>query len=355
MKQRRPRLSMTIAAFAVAMVAGFSAAPAVTAPAAALPPCINTQLAPQLGATMINQGVASYADPGSKLARGKDTLVRFFLVNQPAVGSTCAGTTFVKSATLNVTNGSASYSAAALQTFGASGTAIPSSTVSVDSNADPKFVLPAGVVNPCLSSGCANTGAFTPSLTATISYSTSLSSSPVTLALPSPVAPTFDIGSNALRILAVPMGDSTQAYSSQFSDAARVAVENGFAALARIYPLPGGVSSTLNTTTGGIRYKLDLAAMLNLKSISGAYDTNNKFCGTQANFDGGIKGQLAGFLSVYNSSITDLNQRARQGDGRRRQEHQRREHVDVQLRRGNGLDGFPGDVGPRDSRPAGLR
>jgi hypothetical protein len=106
------------------------------------------------------------------------------------------------------------------------------------------------------------------------------------------------------------MGDSSQAYSSQFSDAARVAVENGFATLSRIYPVPAGVSSTLATTSGGIRYKLDLATMLNLRGISGAYDANGKFCGTQANFDGGIKGQLSGYLSVYNSSITDANQRA---------------------------------------------
>jgi hypothetical protein len=301
---------LIVAAFGIAAVAVFSSAPAVTAPAALLPGCSATQLVPQLGATMVNQGVASYADAGSSLARGRDTLVRFFLVNQPAVGSTCSGTTFIRSANLTVTNGAASYSAAALQTFGTSGTAIPSSTISVDSNADPKFVLPGSVVNACLSSGCANTSAFTPSFTATISYSTSLSSTPTTLAIASPVAPRFDIASNALRILAIPMGDSSQTYSSQFSDAARVAVQNGFATLSRIYPVPGGVSSTLNTTTGGIRYKLDLAAMLNLRSISGAYDANNRFCGTQANFDGGIKGQLAGFLSVYNSSITDTNQRA---------------------------------------------
>jgi len=106
------------------------------------------------------------------------------------------------------------------------------------------------------------------------------------------------------------MGDKLQSYSGQFSDSARVAVENGFAALSRIYALPGGVSSTLNTLSGGVRYKLDLAAMLDLKAVSGAYDPNNKFCGTQANFDAGIKSQLAGFLSVYNTSITDTNQRA---------------------------------------------
>lgn len=265
---------------------------------------------------MTNQGVASYAAAGSLLVRGKDTLVRFFLVNQPAVNVTCAGTTFVRSANVTVTNGSATYSTAALQSFGSSGSAIPSSTVSVDSNADPKFVLPAANANSCLSSPCANTGGFTLTFTASITYSTSLSSTPVTLNPPlPPVTATFDRSSNALRILAVPMGDAGQPYSTQFSDSAKTAVQNGFASLSRIYPVPGGVSGTLGgtggiPTTGGVRYKLALSAMLNLKSVSGAYDANNKFCGAQANFDGGIKALLAGHLTVYNGGITDANQRA---------------------------------------------
>src|SRR3954453_14800812 len=45
--------------------------------------------------------------------------------------------------------------------------------------------------------------------------------------------------------------------------------------------------------------------MLNLRGIPGAYDTSGKFCGTQANFDAGIKAQLAGFLTVYNGSVRD--------------------------------------------------
>src|SRR3954453_831300 len=44
--------------------------------------------------------------------------------------------------------------------------------------------------------------------------------------------------------------------------------------------------------------------MLNLRGIPGAYDTSGKFCGTQANFDAGIKAQLAGYLTVYNGSVT---------------------------------------------------
>lgn len=308
-KKRGSRLFVA-ASVAAAVMAGIGSPAAVTAPA--LRACTAAELVPQLGATTVNQGVGSYATtPGSLLVRGKDTLVRFFLVNQSVVGSICSGTTSVRSATMNATNGAATYSTSALQTFGTAGSAIPSSTVAVDSNADPKFVLPANLANSCLSpTGCTDSTSFTLAFTVNITYSTNLSSTPVSLATLTSASATFDRASSPLRVLAIPMGDRTQTYSTQFSDAARVAVENGFASLSRIYALQGGVSSTLNTTTGGVRYKLDLAAMLDLRSVSGAYDGNNKFCGTQANFDAGIKGQLAGFLSVYNSSITDPNQRA---------------------------------------------
>jgi hypothetical protein len=106
------------------------------------------------------------------------------------------------------------------------------------------------------------------------------------------------------------MGDASQAYSSQLTTAGRTAISNGFAALSRMFPLAGGVASSLAPSSAGIRYKLDLAAMLNLKAIAGAYDPNGKFCGTQATFDGAIKGQLATFLAVYNASVTDPAQRA---------------------------------------------
>jgi hypothetical protein len=291
-------------------MAGIGLPSAVTAPGPTLPACTTGQLVPQLGATTVNQGVGSYATTGN-LVRGKDTLVRFFLVNS-AVNVTCAGSISIRSATLTATSGAATYSTNALQTFGTSGSPITSSTVAVDSNADPKFVLPGEVANPCLSPAeCTDSAPFAIAFTVSLTYSTSLNSAPQTLtpALAGTSA-TFDRSSNALRVLVIPMGDRSQAYNTQFSDSARVAVQNGFAALSRMYPLAGGVSSTLSATTGGIRYKLDLAAMLDLKSVPGAYDANNKFCGTQANFDVGIKGQLAGFLSVYNSSITDPNQRA---------------------------------------------
>ena len=95
------------------------------------------------------------------------------------------------------------------------------------------------------------------------------------------------------------MGDATQSYSSQFTAAGQVAVQNAMTTLARLYPVEPRTSE-LNTSTGGIRYTIDLAAMLNLRSVTGAYNANGKFCGSQSSFDA-IKGQLAQFLLSWNT------------------------------------------------------
>src|ERR671919_1771455 len=180
MKNRGFRVLAATSAVA-GLVVGVAPQSSRTARAPSLPRCTDAQLAPVLGATMVNQGVGSYSDQGYKLVRRKDTVVRFFLKNQSAVGSTCSGTTNVRSATLTVTSGSSpggNYTTSSLQTFGTSGTTIPSSTVSVDSNADPKFVVPADFVNSCLvnlaSAACDDSASgFTLTFTADIKYTTS--------------------------------------------------------------------------------------------------------------------------------------------------------------------------------------
>lgn len=312
----RFRILVVPAAVAAAFVlVGGLGSSAGAAPAPSLPACTAAQLVPQVGATTVNQGVGSYAT--QKLARAKDTLVRFFLVYQPAVGTTCSGTTAIRSAALTVTNsaGTTYGPIAAYQSFGSSGTAISSTTVAVDSNADPKFALPGARLNSCLvdltTAACNDSAAgFSLTFTATVSYTTSVDSTQLTTPLPVTATGNFDRSTNALRVLVIPMGDSSLAYSTQLTDSGRTAISNAFAALSRMYPVASGVSSTLTAAaTGGVRYKLDLAAMLNLRAVAGAYDPNGKFCGTQSNFDA-IKGQLATFLATYNASITDPAQRA---------------------------------------------
>ena len=116
-------------AVAAVMLATFSASTqqAKGAPAPGLRSCTAAELVPILGATTVNQGVGSYAS--QKLTRGKETLVRFFLTYQSVVGSSCSGTTSIRSANLTVRNTASSASFGpipAFQSFGTSGATIVS-------------------------------------------------------------------------------------------------------------------------------------------------------------------------------------------------------------------------------------
>jgi hypothetical protein len=326
----RKRLTLLAAAlFALLAIAG--SAPTLGAPpgggggggTTALPPCTASQLdGPQLGAVTINQGLGSYAD--QKLVRGKETLVRFFLKLPAAVGTTCSGSISVVNPTkMTLINPSGpqdlSPTIAAYQSYPSTGLQITSSSVSVNSNADPIFVVPASRVNPCYIDEaatpppppCTTETPFALRFKAEISYFTSASStvtSKVFSTLPSsttPIGGNFDQRTNALRILVIPMGDASQAYSTQFStglNSAQQAVQSGMDALSRMLPVPAGVSSTLRTDTGGIRYWINLTAMLDLKAIPGAYPPgSSRFCGTQQNFNA-IKAKLAWYLETYNTN-----------------------------------------------------
>ncbi len=268
--------------------------------AGTLSACLPGTLVPQLGAVTTNQGVGSYV----RLARGKETLVRFFLTFPSAVGTTCSGSINVTAATMTVTSsaGASLSPITAYQSFG-TGAPISASTPSVDSNADPKFVVPGPRMNSCLvdlSAGatCSDTSTFTLTFSASVSYTTSASATATTATFGT--SATVERTTNALRILVVPMGDSTQTRSSQFGSTAQTALVNGFITLSRIYPLRFGVSNDIAVGRDGLRYTLD-PGLLNLKAISGTYDPNGRFCGTSSNFTG-IKGQLDTFLNTYNSN-----------------------------------------------------
>jgi integrin beta-like protein len=315
----RKRLAL-LAAAVLALLAIGGSAPTFGAPpgggggggttTTTLPPCSSGVLVPELGAVTINQGLGSYAD--QKLVAGKETLVRFFLKLPAAVGTTCSGSISVVNPTeMTVVDGSTDLlpTIAPYQSYPSGGLQITSSTVSVNSNADPIFVVPASRVNPCNGTPCATTGTFARNFRAKISYIRNGATGTVlNTTLTSPISGNFDQRSNALRILVVPMGDINQAYSTQFStietlgaQSAEQAVQNGMNALSRLLPVPAGVSGNLAATSGGIRYQVDFPAMVNLRAVPGAYNSNNKFCGKQENFDA-IKGQLAHFLQAYNGN-----------------------------------------------------
>jgi hypothetical protein len=334
MRHRSLWLVAAVAAVAaVAMLGGSLSPPTASAAPTTLRACTASDgLVPDLGAVTINQGLGSYAS--EKLVRGKETLVRFFLKLPGVVGTTCSGS-------INVINTSSSPTRMTLidpatpddgdtftgdlpdpiapyQTYPSAGTAISSSSVSVNSSADPIFVVPASRVNACNATPCSITTPFTLQFKARIYYTTSANSTPTFRdfslmpgTTSTPIAGNFSQLPNAFRVLVIPMGDKNQLYSSQFTSTGQQAVQSGFDALSRMLPVPAGVTSTLRTTSGGIRYWINLAAMLDLKAIPGAYPSGStKFCGTQQNFDGtaansyqdGIRAKLAWYLQTYNSN-----------------------------------------------------
>src|SRR5919108_326412 len=100
MRHRFLWLVAAVAAVAtVAMVGGSIGPQGASAGPTTLRACTASELAPELGAVTINQGLGSYAN--EKLVRGKETLVRFYLKLPGAVGTICSGS-------INVINTSSS-------------------------------------------------------------------------------------------------------------------------------------------------------------------------------------------------------------------------------------------------------
>jgi hypothetical protein len=321
MRHRSVGLAAAVAAVVAMAMVGGSVGTQRASAATTLPPCAASSLVPELGAVTINQGLGSYAN--EKLVRGKETLVRFFLRLPAVVATQCSGSINVINTTSGQTRmtlidpstsddlftGDLPGTIAPYQTYPSAGQPITSSSVSVNSNADPLFVVSGSRVNACDATPCSITTPFSLQFRAKIYYTTSASSTPTSRdfsimpgTASTPIAGNFGELPNAFRVLVIPMGDASQLYSSQFSTAAQQAVQSGMDALSRMLPVPAGVSSTLRTDTGGIRYWIDLAAMLDLKAIPGAYPSGStRFCGTQQNFDA-IKAKLAWYLETYNSN-----------------------------------------------------
>jgi hypothetical protein len=219
MRHRFVWLAAAVVAVAALATLGGSVSPeTASAGPTTLPACATGTLIPQLGAVTINQGVGSYAN--QKLVRGKETLVRFFLKLPAAVGTTCSGSISVVNTTANPTamtliNPSGPTDLAGTigpyQVYPSTGLQITSSTVSVNSNADPTFVVPASRVNPCdgTQTPCLTTGVFSRNFRAKISYiRNGVTSSVVDTTLSSPTTGNFDQAANDLRLLVIPMGDS---------------------------------------------------------------------------------------------------------------------------------------------------
>jgi CSLREA domain-containing protein len=280
--------------------------PGLIAQAAKAPPICS--LVPDLRDVTVNQGVGAY----TPLVRGKETLVRAYL-SKPA----CAAT----GAIIELTGGSLSV---------APGTApavpipaptprptapfpqVATATVAplVDSTADPIFVVPGSALAP------SNTTArFTATFRVTITYQSRTSSTatpvPGTITFTSrtgsttPITATIEKLTNALRVLVVPMGDTSKPFASSYTAPGDAALQAAMLTMSRIYPVPDGVGS-LTGTAGGLRYSVS-PGMLDLRALLG---TDGRFCGTggsTGNFNA-VKASLGQFLQSWNAANGSANQ-----------------------------------------------
>lgn len=298
---RRPVSRSFIGALmAILLVASlFTASPASAAG------CQNDALVPQLYGANINQGL-----PTSPLVRSKDTMVKFHLM-LPACSVGTAQQIQITGATLNASeviatgNRSLGVTLSNLNTLSpppavapyTDPTDISKTEPSANTTADPLFVVPASY----LTSSTPTVG-FTAGFTATVTYTVSGSSTPrtTTFSATAPVHPR----TNDLRILSVPMGDPTglaNNTSPQFSSTALTNVVNGFATLARLYPVRQGTGS-LTSTNSGIRYTVDTGALLDVSPyMTSGSGTKKLFCGTSGNFTD-IQTRLANYLVQYNTA-----------------------------------------------------
>ena len=260
--------------------------------------CTLAQLEPQAGEFMVAQGVGG-ASGYSLLTRGKETLAKVFLT-LPSACSVGTGYIKVTAASLSVSwIGTGGPVPNPLFTNLGSAPSIPATTIQPQSAADPIFVVPsANTAQGALDSS------FDATFTATITYSRKAQGSATIETGKTKVflqMKTFERQTNALRILVVPMGDATQLYGTQYTATDQVTVQNAMQTLARIYPVPAGTGD-LAGTTGGIRYTVDTATLLDLRSVAGAYPSGAaRFCGTSATF-AAIKGLLAQYLLSHNTA-----------------------------------------------------
>lgn len=240
-------------------------------------------LTPTLQDFAVSQGVAAY----KPLVRGKDTLVQLYFTLP-----SCANPGDI----IKITGGALTSSlkpTSPYQMLTAPGfnLGLSSQALSTNSSLNPVFLVPGGDLRP------ADAGAFAVTFTASIQFSavpaappsggvvSTPGTSPVTVATTAasmPITGSYEIATNALRILVVPMLPNA---TSAFSSADTQAVEQGFAELSRLYPVPTGLDE-LTSTTAGIRRHWDSTAAINLSAVpNGAnppvslLNLNGMYCG----------------------------------------------------------------------------
>ncbi|GAC1445302.1 MAG: hypothetical protein NVSMB55_25660 [Mycobacteriales bacterium] len=288
-----------LALLATALVV--SGADVLTIPAASA--SCTTPLAPVMRAATVNQGLGDY----DRLTRGKQTLVRIYL----SLPSCATGTDSVQlagaGAVLTMTGPAGSTTYQPFSPVGGTQVAPYATAPLNDYVGDPKFLVPGADLAPALT-----TLSYTLSFSVSVTYIAS--SAPAvtqTVVLQPPtgtsLAATVDTRTNALRVLAVPMGDASLGYAAQFSTAAYAAVQNGMSAAARLLPVPDGATMDLRdpsltgSKAGGIRYAIDPVLGVDLGPNGLGYMSGgNNFCMTGSDFEQ-IAPKLVTALAAWNA------------------------------------------------------
>ena len=267
--------------------------------AASAAPCTTTDIAPALIEGMANQGL-----PYSTLVRGKDTIVRFYLMMPACSVGTPATIQITGAKLIAQTSTGASLGPQittpldALSTNPApslmpyqSDPAIAAKKASNSSPSNPRFSLSETYLKPAIS------GAFTATFKATVNYSYDING-PLTggtgtgsreFSVSAPVQG----ATSSLRILAVPMGNPSLA--TPFAGGTNLTA--GFGTLGRVFPVADGVGNVgeRSTATGGILWRqtgstMDVASLM----------TGGKLCVTGQNWPT-LQSLLAARLEQQNS------------------------------------------------------
>ncbi|HVE98179.1 MAG TPA: hypothetical protein VNA12_03275 [Mycobacteriales bacterium] len=292
------------------------------AQAAGVDPCASSAggSAPVLHRVVISQGVGEV----QPLVRGKTTIVRL-LLSAPSCAP--AGSQQLLSATLTVADGA--QAATVPTTPAVLGPAYPlldtySNAPTPASPGNPLFQIPA------LAGSNTTNGQITVTFRASVTYQyvASAGAAPETRTATytqspadptKPIAATVTPKTNALRVLVVPMADTSGVTGappqSQFptaagsplpagiTQAADTVLQNGMQALSRLLPVRDGIGDLSNVTSPGpvgLRYRLLTASSidLGLRGLN-VMNSSGKFCGSGGNFEA-ITTQLANFLSAWN-------------------------------------------------------
>jgi hypothetical protein len=263
---------------------------------------------PQLVNVTANQGLGGYAN----LVRGKAAIVRGYWGVPSCMGTTDANGQLTNGGYIEIDNESLTVKNSTAGTTLKSnlpttpallGPTFPLTNVVVgapgrkDAPSDAKFRVDGSVFAPTTT-----TAAYTASLEIAVTFKVKANSGAslgpavtktyTTLsgsrsAITKPVAKK----SNALPILIVPMG-------FPLGTASLSAVQDGMAAVSRVFPVPDGIGP-LDGSSGGVRYSISPG----LLNVADMLDSGGKFCGSAANFNT-LKARLAAFLQAWNQSPT---------------------------------------------------